>query len=88
MTRRHFPLDVSFDLPSIVPTSGQAFVEDRRLAPKKHDTVNLQKMGQVAVDEPTAFFRRLPGFGQSVNVDGGGTVRFVNRAHAIVFLGE
>ena len=88
MTRRHFPLDVGFDLPSIVPTSGQAFVEDRRLAPKKHDTVNLQKMGQVAVDEPTAFFRRLPGFGQSVNIDGGGTVRFVNRAQAIVFLGE
>lgn len=88
VARRHLPLNVGLDLPSIVPTGGQAFVQNRRLASKEHDAVNFQQMGQVAVDKPTPLCRRLPGFGQPVNVDGGGTVRFVNGSHAIVFLGE
>ena len=88
VARRHLPLNVGLDLPSIVTTGGQAFVQNRRLASEEHDAVNFQQMGQVAVDKPTPFCRRLPSFGQSVNVNRSGPVRFVDGSHAIVFLGE
>ena len=88
MARCQFPFHVGLDLPRLVATGGQAFVQYGRLAPKEHDAVHLKQMGQMAVDEPTPLFGRFPRFCQPVDVDGGCAVRFVNRTDAPVLFGK
>ena len=88
MTRCHFPFYVGLDLSCLVATGRQAFVQNGWLAPKKHDSVDVEQMGQVTVDEPTPLVGRFPGFSQPVDIDGRCAVRFVNRTDAPVLFGK